>query len=875
MELAEAWVEIKGRDTGLSAAFGKAHTDAAAATAKIEARVKQMYDRIGAAGKRMTMLISLPIVAAAGLAVKAYMEQEKADRLLQAALQKTGSFTQTDFKRFQELASQLQKTTIYGDELTLSTMAYGHNLGIASGKLEEATRAAMGLAAKYRIDLQSAMKLIGRASQGQTQMLARYGIVLDESLSPQEKFNKLLEIGAGSFGLAEAEGKTLTGRLQILKNQAGELMEKFGAVMVPGLEAVVEKLKKVIDWLDKLPPSTKKNIIVVAAFVAALGPLLWLIAQAHVGIIALVAAVKALGVALAFLAANPIGIVITVVGLLVVGITALILKLKGNKKLAEELKGTNVELAKSYEGLAAQVKACANEEERRELLKAEAGRGQKLLQQIQKNQEQMKLLEETLSGKQKMRRNQLGWSAGTAGAELSKLRAETAKLETQYAESTKRRHLIVHAPIAPQAAAAEAAAEDVEAAAKLRWDILHRNAGKLQQLDMEHKQALKDAEGRSLDYLAAINEDFADRKKKLLAEIAKDEVDKAREVYSARVALYEAEVAAYGQAWASKLRMAGQEADAEKVLARSTFEAKARELMREFLAGKDVRMQMYASYLEYIEACRGVDKREADRRAGIMQSEKQAWRDLGVVQLEEAGKAADAQKLEARNALYEQIDNLRKLQAAGEDTRQRELLAWAQFYQKCGQIDTQQREASLTKQAGVLEKTQALFEKYSLELTRITQGRTAAELLEIDREADKEAAWIQENVKNQQQQADLLQALAVVTADKKQAIADQEMRTAEELSRRRREEERAKVGFISPTKVWEAATIAGMQRRYMEPPEMQTQRPYMGPPEMQARPPTGLEAAGGVLPNLGKYLDDSMSALTAIRQMLEKLNPAY
>jgi len=73
---------------------------------------------------------------------KASMVQEQAERVLMAAVE--GSIT-----GFKAYAAEMQKLTIYGDEQILSQMAYAKNLGVTTDKLQEATTAAIGLAAKY------------------------------------------------------------------------------------------------------------------------------------------------------------------------------------------------------------------------------------------------------------------------------------------------------------------------------------------------------------------------------------------------------------------------------------------------------------------------------------------------------------------------------------------------------------------------------------------------------------------------------------------------------------------------------------------------------------------------------------------------------
>ena len=177
---------------------------------------------------------------------EAAMAQEQAEHRLAAALANTGDASQRTVRQLQQFAAQLQRLTIYGDEQTLEQMAYAKNLGVTTEQLRAATVAAMGLAAKYKLDLQTAMMLVGRASQGQTQMLTRYGIVLDENLSAQEKFNAILRLGVEAFELAEAEAETTAGSLKQLGAAWGDVKENIGEASgaMTGLHQVYDDLTK-------------------------------------------------------------------------------------------------------------------------------------------------------------------------------------------------------------------------------------------------------------------------------------------------------------------------------------------------------------------------------------------------------------------------------------------------------------------------------------------------------------------------------------------------------------------------------------------------------------------------------------------------------
>jgi len=191
-------------------------------------------------GRQMLMLAGVggglyAVKRGLGYITQAAKEQEKVERLLAAA-------TKVNITQYKNYAAELQRMTIYGDEQILSQMAYAKNLGVTNDKLEDATKAAIGLAAKFRLDLATSMMLVGRASQGQTQMLTRYGIVLSETLSSEEKFNALLKIGADSFRLAEEEARTAAGTWDQFKNAIGDVAENLGGPFVDYLTIALRKM---------------------------------------------------------------------------------------------------------------------------------------------------------------------------------------------------------------------------------------------------------------------------------------------------------------------------------------------------------------------------------------------------------------------------------------------------------------------------------------------------------------------------------------------------------------------------------------------------------------------------------------------------------
>ena len=189
-----------------------------------------------------------------------YGVQEKAVRGLADALELLGDNTAANIYDMQQFAREMQKQTVYGDEMILELMAMGSAMGKLSGQtLKDATKAAIGLSKAYKIELEGAMRLVARAAVGDTTTLARYGIKLGDVKTTQEKFNKVLELGARNFSLATGEAETFSGKVTQMRNLIGDLKERVGSALVPIFSPLVERMTNWVSnnteamgqWIEK------------------------------------------------------------------------------------------------------------------------------------------------------------------------------------------------------------------------------------------------------------------------------------------------------------------------------------------------------------------------------------------------------------------------------------------------------------------------------------------------------------------------------------------------------------------------------------------------------------------------------------------------
>jgi chromosome segregation ATPase len=161
--------------------------------------------------------------------IKASAEQELAVRKLDAALSPLGDKAAAISKELQEYAAALQQVTSYGDETIIAGQALIASFTKNTEEIKGATQAALDLASATGQSLQSAFLLLGRAAAGETSMLSRYGITLDENTPKSEKFAAaLVKINEQFGGQAVAQAKTFTGQMAQLGNAFGDLQEAIG-----------------------------------------------------------------------------------------------------------------------------------------------------------------------------------------------------------------------------------------------------------------------------------------------------------------------------------------------------------------------------------------------------------------------------------------------------------------------------------------------------------------------------------------------------------------------------------------------------------------------------------------------------------------------
>jgi hypothetical protein len=237
--------EVKVRITGESRSAEAAAKRTEGAFRKFGGYLKSNFVPLIATGLGLRALVGL-----FRSVTKAAAEQEQAVRNLDAALLPLGDKAGEVSKRLQEQAAALQRVTTAGDEAIIKGQALVATFTQDEEAIKRSTEAALNLSAAVGIDLNAAFLLMGKAADGETSTLSRYGLVLDEGIPKGEKFAAVLELIEGRMGgRAQEAAKTYAGLMSQIGNAFGDLKERVGAALTENekVTAQLTRLKQILE----------------------------------------------------------------------------------------------------------------------------------------------------------------------------------------------------------------------------------------------------------------------------------------------------------------------------------------------------------------------------------------------------------------------------------------------------------------------------------------------------------------------------------------------------------------------------------------------------------------------------------------------------
>lgn len=219
-------------------------------------KVGQEMDKLGRAGEALKFGLGIA-TAGIGLGVTALIDFGKAAaseevniRKLAQAVTNTGGNWDELKGGIEATIAAMERTTAFSDTemrdaLSLLVAQTG-DVGEAMKRLQVATDLSRGA----NIDLFTASKLLGKATDENANVLARYGIIVDKGTTATELLAKVQEKFSGQ---AVAFASTATGQWQIFGNQIENLKEDLGAALLPIAIKVFGTLIEFIDSIRNNP----------------------------------------------------------------------------------------------------------------------------------------------------------------------------------------------------------------------------------------------------------------------------------------------------------------------------------------------------------------------------------------------------------------------------------------------------------------------------------------------------------------------------------------------------------------------------------------------------------------------------------------------
>lgn len=244
------------------------------------AKLGRLSNNLESMGNSLALKVTAPLMLIGGIATKNFLEAEKASLALDQALRASGDTTLRNKKSMNDFSTEMQKLTAVEDDTTTGLLAFAMNMGLTATQAKQATKDAIGLNRAFGIDLQAGVKLAGGALQGNYDKLARYIPALKNCNTEAQKAAVYQQAMGNAFAQAEAYAQSGMGKLENLKNSLGNLSESIGKIIFDAIQPLIGYIQSAVDTFSGWDQSTQKTIVIIAALIAGIAPMLMIMSKA-------------------------------------------------------------------------------------------------------------------------------------------------------------------------------------------------------------------------------------------------------------------------------------------------------------------------------------------------------------------------------------------------------------------------------------------------------------------------------------------------------------------------------------------------------------------------------------------------------------------
>lgn len=254
-------------------------------------------------GGTLTAGLTLPIAAIGGSALKMAMDAVESENLFEVSFGSMAGAAR-DWSMETSKALGLNQYELRRTSATLFTMF--DSMGLAKegafAMSTGLTKLSADMASFYNMKPEEAFAKLQAGISGEAEPLKRMGILVDENttktyaythgiaaqgaeLTNQQKvlarYGSIMEQTSKAQGDLARTMDSPTNQLRIMKEKINEAAVTLGTAMLPALQSVINLLTRVlpylqdaVKWFASLPEPIRVGAVVIAALVAAIGPLL-------------------------------------------------------------------------------------------------------------------------------------------------------------------------------------------------------------------------------------------------------------------------------------------------------------------------------------------------------------------------------------------------------------------------------------------------------------------------------------------------------------------------------------------------------------------------------------------------------------------------
>lgn len=224
---------------------------------------------LGAIAADLVMKAARGLVGAIGSCITGAIEEEKAEKSLEAALSITGRTVAGNKQHYMDFAMAQMSCTTYTHEQVQESQALLLQLTrLDQQGIDRATKGAMGLATTMGMDLHGATMMVTKAMEGNYTALGRVGIRVSENMTAEEKQAYVLDRLEKLYGRSTAEVNTFGGAVKQMGNMWGEAKEAIGGALVKS-EGAKELIKTINRIITEATPEIEEYAKQLAGFISA------------------------------------------------------------------------------------------------------------------------------------------------------------------------------------------------------------------------------------------------------------------------------------------------------------------------------------------------------------------------------------------------------------------------------------------------------------------------------------------------------------------------------------------------------------------------------------------------------------------------------